>query len=167
MLSSGVVTETTVPLILQLGDHQETLTFYLITSPRHPIIVGFSWLKAQNPLVDWHNHLITFFQTSSEVQAISHVVVGAHPPINAGISSKADAHIPVTTRKIVHSASSRNPIRTTTDSLPSKYEDFKDVFEKKNANHLSEHRCYDCPIDMQEGANPPIGPIYGLSKPKL
>ena len=167
MLSSGAVTEATVPLILQLGDHQEALMFYVITSPRHPVILGLSWLKAQNPLVDWRNHSITFSQTSSEVQAISHVVAGTHPPINAGISSKADAHIPVTTRKIVHSASSSNPMRTTTDSLPSKYEDFKDVFEKKNVDHLPEHRLYDCPIDLQEGVNPPFGPIYGLSEPEL
>ena len=167
MLSSGAVTEAIVPLILQRGDHQEALTFYVITSPRHPVILGLSWLKAQNPLVDWRNHSITFSQTSSEVQAISHVVAGAHPPINAGISSKADAHIPVTTRKIVHSASSSNPMRTTTDSLPSKYEDFKDVFEKKNVDHLPEHRRYDCPIDLQEGVNPPFGPIYGLSKPEI
>ena len=46
MLSSGAVTKATVPLLLQLGDHQEVLTFYVITSPRHPIILslGFSWL---------------------------------------------------------------------------------------------------------------------------
>ena len=96
------------------------------------------------------------------MQAISHVVAGAHPPINAGINSKADAHIRVTTRKILHSASSSNPMRRAIDLLPSKYEDFKDVFVKKNVDHLPERRRYDCPIDLQEGANPPFGPIYGL-----
>ena len=39
MLSSGVITEATIPLILQLGDHQEALTFYVITSP---LSCGFS-----------------------------------------------------------------------------------------------------------------------------
>mgnify|MGYP000420915753 CR=1 FL=1 len=167
MLSSGAVTEATIPLILQLGDHQEAVTFYVITSPRHPVILGLSWLKAQNPLVDWRNHSITFSQTSSEVQQISHVVPGAHPPINARISSKADAHIPVTTRKIVHSASSSNPMRRDTDSLPSKYEDFKDVFEKKNVDRLPEHGPYNCLIDLQDDVSPPFGPIYGLSEPEL
>ena len=82
------------------------------------------------------------------MQAISDVVAGTHPPINAGINSKADAHILVTTRKVVHSALSSNPMRTATHSLPSKYDDFKDVFEKKNVDHLPENRCYDCPIDL-------------------
>ena len=58
-------------------------------------------------------------------------------------------------------------MRTATHSLPSKYDDFKDVFEKKNVDDLPEHRRYDCPIDLQEGVNPPSGPIYGLSEPEL
>ena len=68
----------------------------------------------------------------------------------------------------MHSASeSSSPLKTTTDSLPSKYEDFGDVFEKKNVDLLPEHRPYDCLIDLQEGASPPFGPIYGLSEPEL
>ena len=175
MLSSGAVTEAIVPLILQLGDHHEVLTFYVFTSLRDPIILGLSWPKAQNPIVDRRNHSITFSQTSSKLQARSHVattiwpksVSSAHPSIKAGTNAKVDSHVPITTKKIVHSASSRNPIRTTTDSLPSKYEDFKDVFEKNNSDHLPEHQCYDCPIDPQEDTCPPFGPIYGLLEPKL
>mgnify|MGYP000524124654 CR=1 FL=1 len=45
--------------------------------------------------------------------------------------------------------------------------EFGDVFEKNNVDRLPEHRPYDCPIDLQEGASPPFGPIYGLSKPEL
>ena len=148
MLSFGAITEATVPLISQLGEHQEVLTFYVIASPRYPIILGLSWLKEHNPIVDWCNHSIIFPHTSLEVQAVSHVAV--------------------TTKKMVHSASvSSSSMKTTTDSLSSKYEEFGDVFEKKNVDRLPEHRPYDCPIDLQEGASPPFGPIYGLSEPEL
>ena len=69
---------------------------------------------------------------------------------------------------MVHSAlESSSPMKTTIDSLPSKYKDFGDVFEKKNDDYLLEHRPYDCPIDLQEGASPPFGPIYGLSEREL
>ena len=54
-----------------------------------------------------------------------------------------------------------------TSSFPSKYNDFSDVFEKKNVDRLPEHRPYDCPIDLKDGACPPFGPIYGLSEPEL
>ena len=32
---------------------------------------------------------------------------------------------------------------------------------------LSEHRPYDCAIDLQEGAQPPFGSIYNLSQTEL
>ena len=53
------------------------------------------------------------------------------------------------------------------DTLPLPHRNFSDVFEKRNADSLPENRPYDCPIDLQEGACPPFGPIYGLSKPEL
>jgi hypothetical protein len=43
-----------------VGSHQEELPFYLITSPRHPIVLGLTWLEAHNPIVDWCNRLVTF-----------------------------------------------------------------------------------------------------------
>ena len=58
-------------------------------------------------------------------------------------------------------------MKTNLGSLPSKYGDFVDVFEKKNADHLSEHHPYDYPIDLHERTSPLFGPIYGLSEPEL
>ena len=58
-------------------------------------------------------------------------------------------------------------MKTTTDSQPSKYEDFGDVFKKKNVDRLLEHGPYDYPIDLHEGASPPFDPIYALSEPEL
>jgi hypothetical protein len=47
------------------------------------------------------------------------------------------------------------------------YHNFKDVFEKKNANILLEHRPYDCAIELQDGTQPPFGRIYNLSQTEL
>ena len=41
------------------------------------------------------------------------------------------------------------------------------MFEKKNVDRLPERRLYDCPIDLQEGAHPPFGPIYELAELEL
>ena len=51
--------------------------------------------------------------------------------------------------------------------LPDQYKEFQDVFEKKNADTLPQHRPYDCSIDLQEGTQPPFGPIYNLSQNEL
>ena len=50
-----------------------------------------------------------------------------------------------------------------TNSLPIRYEEFQDVFEKKNADTFPQHRPYDYAIELQKGTQPPFGPIYGLS----
>lgn len=53
--------------------------------------------------------------------------------------------------------------KSSSTSISEQYKDFKDVFQKKNADMLPEHRPYDCAIDLQEGAQLPFGPIYNLS----
>ena len=58
-------------------------------------------------------------------------------------------------------------VPTHVTNLPARYSDFLDVFEKRNADRLLAHRPYDCPIELQDGAHPPFGPIYGLSEPEL
>jgi hypothetical protein len=49
----------------------------------------------------------------------------------------------------------------------SQYQEFKDVFEKKNANSLPKHRPYSCTIDLEDGVEPPFEPIYIFSRDKL
>ncbi len=47
--------------------------------------------------------------------------------------------------------------------IPIQYQDYKHVFEKKNANTLLKHQPCDYAIDLQEEAQPLFGPIYNLS----
>ena len=53
------------------------------------------------------------------------------------------------------------------NNFPARYNDFSDIFEKRNVDGLLAHRPYDCPIKLQVGEHPPFGPIYVLSEPKL
>jgi len=48
-------------------------------------------------------------------------------------------------------------------NVPSKYHEFADVFSKTKAETLPLHRPYDLKINLKEGAQPPVGPIYSLS----
>ncbi len=42
--------------------------------------------------------------------------------------------------------------------IPIQYQNYKDVFEKKNANTLLKHRPYDCVIDLEEGVHSYLDP---------
>ena len=52
-------------------------------------------------------------------------------------------------------------------ALPEQYKSYQNVFKKKNADILPQHWPYDCPIDIEEGAQVSFGPIYSLSRDEL
>ena len=48
-------------------------------------------------------------------------------------------------------------------NVPSKYHKFANVFSKTKAEVLPPHHPYDLNINLEEGAQPLVGPIYSLS----
>ena len=48
-------------------------------------------------------------------------------------------------------------------NVPSKYHEFANIFSKTKAETLPPHRSYDLKINLEEGAQPLVGPIYFLS----
>ena len=51
-------------------------------------------------------------------------------------------------------------------NVPSEYYKFADVFNKTKAEVLAPHHPYDLKINLEEGNQPPVGPIYSLSASK-
>jgi len=47
--------------------------------------------------------------------------------------------------------------------VPSEYYEFTNVFSKTKAKVLTPHCSYDLKINLEEGAQSPVGPIYSLS----
>ena len=47
--------------------------------------------------------------------------------------------------------------------IPEEYHEFADVFSESQAETLPEHRPYDLKIELEDGAEPPIGRMYALS----
>jgi len=48
-------------------------------------------------------------------------------------------------------------------NVPSEYHEFADIFSKTKAEVLTPHYPYDLKINLEEGAQPLVGPIYSLS----
>jgi len=48
-------------------------------------------------------------------------------------------------------------------NVPSEYHEFADIFSKTKAETLPPHHPYDLKINLEEGAQSPVGPIYSLS----
>ena len=62
---------------------------------------------------------------------------------------------------------SMSPVTVNLDGVPEEYHDFTDVFSKSKAGILVEHRPYDLKFTLEEGASPPLEPIYSLSQEEL
>jgi hypothetical protein len=56
---------------------------------------------------------------------------------------------------------------TEPEALLTRYKEYQDVFEKKNADMLPQHRPYNWATDLQDGTQPPFRPIYNLSQNEL
>jgi len=48
-------------------------------------------------------------------------------------------------------------------NISSEYHEFADIFSKNKAEVLTPHYPYDLKINLEEGAQPLVGPIYSLS----
>ena len=48
-------------------------------------------------------------------------------------------------------------------NVSSEYHEFADIFSKTKAEVLPPHHPYNLKINLEEGAQPPVGPIYSLS----
>jgi len=53
------------------------------------------------------------------------------------------------------------------EGVPECYHDFADVFSKSKAKNLAPHQDYNLKIEIEDGAKPPLGPIYPLSEFEL
>lgn len=178
-IASGIVNEETVPVKLRIAEQEEQLTFNVISSPHHPLILGLSWFKYHNPDVDWRTGKITFRRNKDEkIQATTTSVPAPITQTTPGNSSASAARISfLSAEPFLKEArqnqaymafavpkQENNPAQV---SLPKKYVEFADVFDERNANLLPEHRPYDCAIELEPGTQPPFGPIYGLTQPEL
>ena len=155
-LASGDVVYETQPLEVILDEQISSIVFNIIKSPTSPIILGLPWFKLHNPDIDWRTHRISSRSRQPKKKTTMRpLFVGAKAFIRATKQS---------TPFVIYAAPAGKPTNQPMSLLPTQYEDFKDVFEKKNADILPQHRPYDCAIELQEGAQPPFGPFYNLSQ---
>ena len=159
-------------------------------------VLGYSWLSDYNPLIDWKKRSI-HFRTAPATRPVSDPVPQASPMappeptpptptpdapksvpqvsvVNAAAFARA-CRLPgsesftlnLSATSVLGRATSVSGIPPDLSGVPPEYHEFADVFSKTKADILPEHRPYDLKITLEEGATPPLGPIYSLSKIEL
>ncbi|KAL0156943.1 hypothetical protein M9458_048189, partial [Cirrhinus mrigala] len=136
-LGTGKVQQTTQDLTFLIEPaHQETIRFFIISSPQSPVILGYPWLNLHEPSIAWANRTVTRWSP--------HCHLRCHQP-----------------RTTPQDASSAPALRST---VPTVYQDLLEAFSRTKATQLPPHRPGDCAIDLVPGATPPRGRIFPLSQ---
>ncbi|KAL0152283.1 hypothetical protein M9458_052006 [Cirrhinus mrigala] len=136
-LGSGRVHHTTNDLTLQIEpSHQETIRFFVITSPQSPVILGYPWLDRHGPSIAWANRTITHWSPFCQQHCLQPT------------TRPQDAQGPHTTRS----------------TIPTDYQDLLEAFSRSKATQLPPHRPGDCAIDLIPGTTPPRGRVFPLSR---
>ncbi|KAI2668804.1 Transposon Tf2-11 polyprotein [Labeo rohita] len=136
-LGSGRILRTTTDLSLWIQpSHQETIRFFIITSPQSPIILGYPWLNQHEPSIAWATRTITHWSPQCQQHCLQ---TTTHPRDTPGIHSNPSA-------------------------IPSVYHDLLEAFSRSKATRLPPHRPGDCAIDLVPGATPPRGRVFPLSR---
>ena len=137
------VERRTVPVNLLIsGNHHESISLLVISSPLSPVVLGFPWLKTHNPQIDWATGRVILWST----HCLSHCLRSAQSPRASELSS----------------VSAPNDL----SSVPKEYHDLGAVFSKAHALSLPPHRPYDCAIELLPGSPLPSSCLFNLSRPE-
>ena len=133
------ITHATEPVQLCIKDHKEQLSFYLIMSPAHTLILGLPWLIRHDPHVNWRSGEIRGWGESCARGCIN-------PSTQKGDAAVINA---------VSANSATDSEYPDLSSVPSCYHHLRKVFNKKKAMSLPQHPPYDCAIELLPGSNVP------------
>jgi hypothetical protein len=158
---------------LQLQDYEETLDLDILRTAAHDVILGLPWLRKHNLYINWARRTLRFDGCRCGTTT-------RHPtrPTPESVDEKEINNISSThkTRQVraVDRADQKSPSATIkeTKSAPPAildvYRQYAWMFEEElSAKALPKHQPWDCEIKLEEGKEPPFGPIYQLSEKEL
>ena len=140
---SGIITHK-VTLSLAMGNHSERAELLVIQSPKNPVVLGIDWLRVHNPVINWAQDEILFERCDCKTGAL-----------NANDSERVP-------QRQVNATDLTGLEETFMRRLQERYDG---VFTSEEFPEAPPHReGVDMDIELSEGAAPPFGPIYALSK---
>ncbi|KAK3508753.1 hypothetical protein QTP70_004233 [Hemibagrus guttatus] len=141
LIGEGLITHITIPLTLQISMLQ--ILFYVIASPKNPLILGFPWLQHHDPQFDWKERELTHWSPFCKAHCLRDVFT--QPCLATSIES---------------------PSTGDDAPIPREYQSLQEVFSKERATQLPPHCPWDCTIDLLPHAMLPKCKVYPLSLPE-
>jgi len=132
--------------------------FVVIEDPSRPLMLGSPWLAAIQPRLNYFKRTMRYSQ-----RKVSHT----SKPVDV-CSARTFLHLVETKEAELYSCHVSDILESDpAQSLPEWYEEYADVFSRESSAQLSENGPFDLAIDLEEGKQPPYGPMYNLSENEL
>jgi len=132
--------------------------FVVIENPSKPLMLGSPWLAAVQPRLNYFKRTMRYTQRKASRTFRPVDICSVRTFLRLAETNEAElysCHV----SDILGSQQAQ--------SLPEWYKDRADVFSRESSAQLSENGPYDLPIDLEEGKQPPYGPMYNLSENEL
>jgi hypothetical protein len=163
-INSGLVTHKCT-LTIELGSHKEQLSCNVADIGKHSIVLGMSWLKIHNPVIDWATKHISFLSslcTNNCIIPSSNLVyanVGGDPdPFEADLGGVEVFQPLEGVPRSPGGVEARKPL----EGIPEEFRNFADVFSEDKVTELPLHRPYDLEIVLKDENTSVKGPVYPL-----
>jgi hypothetical protein len=185
--------EVTIQLLID--QHLENVVFQVTKLGSVPLILGKTWLRRHNPLIDWANNTVNFRSAWYQAHCLPHRPHHeAAEPSRAALAAASSFSISMVSAagyalaaKQKHSISfvatirelfpedddddvpgdSKQDMEELRKLIPAEYHDHILLFTKKEADKLPPHRYIDHEIPLEDDTKPPFGPLYSMSASEL
>jgi hypothetical protein len=173
MPAESEITHEVLSVPLQIQNHFEQLDLDAFGMATHDVILGLPWLRKHNPRINWKNRQLSFDGCRCGTTARQPT-----RPTPESVDEKEINNISSTTTtrqdRAVGRVDQKRPSTTVTETksappdIPDVYRQYAWMFkEELSAKALPKHQPWDCEIKLEEGKEPPFGPIYQLSEKEL
>ena len=175
----------TCTLNLTIDQHLETLTFQVTKLAGWNMILGKTWLKKHNPVIDWARNSVTFasgycqahcLPTRTPSTSITDNLTNFGQQKIALISCAAfryaikvpESELFIMTMSAIQGKATEDLVKHPdypANLVPKRYHDLLPLFAKKGADKLPPHRYVDHEIPIE--GKPPMGRMYSMSASEL
>ncbi|KAH8145182.1 uncharacterized protein LAJ45_10742 [Morchella importuna] len=156
-IKSGKITHI-IDVSLDIHGHRETASCFVTKLGHYPIVMGIPWMRRHDVTIRPKENLLIFdSQNCCQNCSLSGTTVIVH-----GIS------IPLPETHAVTILATGEPTIDINQLIPKEFHHYIHMFEENDASALPPHRPFhDMKIVLEEGKQPPWGPIYALSQVEL
>ena len=171
----------TCTMNLTIDQHLETLTFQVTKLAGWNMILGKTWLKKHNPVIDWTRNTVTFSSGYCQANCLptrsstsAHISTNNHrisliscAAFQYATKQKSSAIFALAMSAILkHTEDPAKHPDYPANLVPTQYHDLLPMFAKKGADKLPSHSYVDHEIPIGDN-KPPMGRMYSMSASKL